>query len=138
MDKDVNQTRVSFGLRALDRYDPDFPAAQVMNYILGGGGFTSRLVNRIRSDEGLAYTVRSRLEGGTYYAGRLARRSSRPRRARPRSRISIGADRGRRASATRWCTTGELETAKNTFIEGFPAPLPDRRRPSPARWRPRS
>ena len=38
-----------------------------MNVILGGGGFTSRLVNRIRSDEGLAYSVRSPFEGGTYY-----------------------------------------------------------------------
>ena len=69
VDKDVNQGRVSIGLRALDRYDPDYYAAVVMNDILGGGGFSSRLVNRIRSDEGLAYSVRSSLEGGgTYYA----------------------------------------------------------------------
>ncbi len=67
VDKEVNQARVSIGLRALDRYDPDFAAARVMNDILGGGGFSSRLVNRIRSDEGLAYSVSSRLEGGTYY-----------------------------------------------------------------------
>ncbi len=71
-DKDVNQTRVSIGLVAVDRYDPDFPAAMVMNYVLGGGGFTSRLVNRIRSDEGLAYSVNSRLEGGFYYPGPVA------------------------------------------------------------------
>lgn len=67
IDKDVNQARVSFGLPALDRYDPDWYAALVMNDILGGGGFSSRLVNRIRSDEGLAYSVRSALGSGTYY-----------------------------------------------------------------------
>ncbi|MEZ4386708.1 MAG: pitrilysin family protein [Candidatus Krumholzibacteriia bacterium] len=67
VDKDVNQARVSFGLVALDRYDPDWYAALVMNDILGGGGFSSRLVNRIRSDEGLAYSVRSSLGSGTYY-----------------------------------------------------------------------
>lgn len=67
VDKDVNQARVSFGLTAPDRYDPDYFAALVMNDILGGGGFTSWLVNRIRSDEGLAYSVRSAFEGGAYY-----------------------------------------------------------------------
>jgi zinc protease len=67
VDKDVNQARVSFGLPALDRYDPDWYAALVMNDILGAGGFSSRLVNRIRSDEGLAYSVRSSLGAGTYY-----------------------------------------------------------------------
>lgn len=69
VDKDVNQARVSFGLPSIDRYDQDWYAAQVMNYVLGGGGFTSRLVNRIRSDEGLAYSVRSSIRGGTYYPG---------------------------------------------------------------------
>jgi len=68
VEKDVNQGRVSIGLMALDRYDPDWAAARILNDILGGGGFTARLVNRIRSDEGLAYSVNSRIEGGTYYA----------------------------------------------------------------------
>lgn len=67
VDKDVNQARVTFGLPAIDRYDPDYHAALIMNDILGGGGFTSWLVNRIRSDEGLAYSVNSRFEGGVYY-----------------------------------------------------------------------
>ncbi len=67
VDKDVNQARVSVGLPGVDRYDRDWYAAIVMNDILGGGGFTSRLVNRIRSDEGLAYSVRSSLSGGAYY-----------------------------------------------------------------------
>ncbi|MEK7331112.1 MAG: insulinase family protein, partial [Candidatus Eisenbacteria bacterium] len=53
VDKAVNQGRVSLGIRGIQRDDPDLYAMRIMNDILGGGGFTSRLVNRIRSDEGL-------------------------------------------------------------------------------------
>jgi zinc protease len=121
-DKDVNQTRVSLGLRALDRYDPDFYAAQVMNYILGGGGFTSRLMNRIRSDEGLAYTVRSSFEGGFYYPDPW-RAFFQTKAISTAFAISIALteiDRIRDSLAT----PGELETAKNALIEGFPARFP--------------
>lgn len=121
-DKDVNQTRVSIGIRALDRYDPDFFAAQVMNYILGGGGFTSRLVNRIRSDEGLAYSVGTRFEGGMYYpdAWRLFYQT--------KARSTAFADDISLTEINRIRETpvsdSELETAKNSFIEGFPSRFP--------------
>ncbi len=122
VDKDVNQTRVSLGLRALDRYDRDFAAAQVMNYVLGGGGFTSRLVNRIRSDEGLAYTVRSSFEGGVYYPDPW--RAFFQTKARSTAfAISIAlTEIGRVRDSL--VTPGELETAKNALIEGFPARFP--------------
>ena len=68
VNKDVNQGRVSIMLPGVMRDDPDYFAAAIMNDILGGGGFTSRLVNRIRSDEGLAYRAGSSLQGGVYYA----------------------------------------------------------------------
>jgi zinc protease len=61
LDKSVNQTRVRLALPGLERDDPRWLAGEVLNTILGGG-FTSRLVQRIRSDEGLAYSVGSRLE----------------------------------------------------------------------------
>jgi zinc protease len=122
VDKDVNQTRVSLGLRALDRYDPDFYAAQVMNYVLGGGGFTSRLVNRIRSDEGLAYSVSSRFEGGTYYPDPW--RAFFQTKARSTAfAISIALTEIARVRDS-LVTSGELETAKASFIEGFPARFP--------------
>ncbi len=122
VDKDVNQTRVSLGLRALDRYDPDFYPAQVMNYVLGGGGFTSRLVNRIRSDEGLAYSVSSRMEGGTYYADPW--RAFFQTKARSTAfAISIALTEMARVRDS-LVTKGELETAKSAFIEGFPARFP--------------
>ncbi len=68
VNKDVNQGRVSILLPGIMRDDPDYFPAAIMNDILGGGGFTSRLVNRIRTDEGLAYHAGSSLPGGTYYA----------------------------------------------------------------------
>jgi zinc protease len=122
VDKDVNQTRVSLGLRALDRYDRDFYTAQVMNYVLGGGGFTSRLVNRIRSDEGLAYSVRSSFEGGTYYADPW--RAFFQTKARSTAfALSIAlTEIGRVRDSL--VTPGELETAKSALIEGFPARFP--------------
>jgi zinc protease len=67
VNKDVNQGRVSILLPGMMRDDPDYFPAAIMNDILGGGGFTSRLVNRIRSDEGLAYHAGSSLPGGVYY-----------------------------------------------------------------------
>jgi zinc protease len=67
VNKDVNQGRVSILLPGIMRDDPDYFPAAIMNDILGGGGFTSRLVNRIRSDEGLAYHAGSAVPGGVYY-----------------------------------------------------------------------
>ena len=51
--QDVPQSKVLFGQKGLERDDPDFYAAHVANYILGGGGFTSRLTSEIREKRGL-------------------------------------------------------------------------------------
>lgn len=67
VDKEVNQGRVSMMLPGLKRDDPDYFAVIIMNDILGGGGFTSRILNRVRSDEGLAYSAFSAFPGGVYY-----------------------------------------------------------------------
>jgi zinc protease len=67
VDKDVNQGRVSMMLPGIKRNDPDYFAVIIMNDILGGGGFTSRILNRVRSDEGLAYSAYSMFPGGVYY-----------------------------------------------------------------------
>jgi len=64
---DVNQGRVAIMLPGIKRDDPDYFAVTVMNDILGGGGFTSRIMNRVRSDEGLAYSAYSTFPGGVYY-----------------------------------------------------------------------
>jgi zinc protease len=57
----VPQSVVTFGHGGLDRQDPDYYAAYVANYILGGGGFQSRLMQEIREKRGLAYGAYSYL-----------------------------------------------------------------------------
>lgn len=55
IDLDVPQSVVHFGLDGLARSDPDFVPAYVMNEILGGGGFSSRLMIEVREKRGLSY-----------------------------------------------------------------------------------
>jgi predicted Zn-dependent peptidase len=57
--KDINQANIRIGELGIKRDNPDRYAIGLMNYILGGGSFTSRLTSRVRSDEGLAYHVSS-------------------------------------------------------------------------------
>ncbi len=59
--KPIPQSIVVFGQRGIKRDDKDYYAAYVMNYILGGGGFSSRLTEEIREKRGLAYSVYSYL-----------------------------------------------------------------------------
>ena len=57
--KDVTQVFIRFGLPGLKRHDARDIPLQVANYVLGGSGFTSRLMREIRSNRGLAYFVDS-------------------------------------------------------------------------------
>lgn len=57
----IPQSVVIFGHGGIDRHDPDYYAAHVGNYILGGGGFSSRLTEEVREKRGLAYSVYSYL-----------------------------------------------------------------------------
>ncbi|WP_068119403.1 M16 family metallopeptidase [Tropicimonas marinistellae] len=54
---DTPQSVVSFGQRGLTRHDPDFFPAYVMTHILGGGGFSSRLMGEVREKRGLTYGI---------------------------------------------------------------------------------
>lgn len=67
--EDVNQSRIRVGHIGVKRDIPDQYALQVMNDILGGGGFTSRITRRVRSDEGLAYNTGSSFERPVLYPG---------------------------------------------------------------------
>lgn len=60
IERPVPQSVVLFGKAGLRRRDPDFYAAFVMNHILGGGSFSSRLYQEVREKKGLAYSI------GTY------------------------------------------------------------------------
>ena len=61
IERDVPQSVVAFGHGGVKRDDPDFYAAYVANYVLGGGGFSSRLYEEVREKRGLAYSVYSYL-----------------------------------------------------------------------------
>ncbi|MDR4509656.1 MAG: insulinase family protein [Candidatus Brocadiaceae bacterium] len=55
--KDINQANVIMGHLGISRTNPDYFAVEIMNFILGGGGFSARITSRIRSEEGLAYSA---------------------------------------------------------------------------------
>jgi zinc protease len=64
VDKDITQANIILGNLGIARHNPDFYAFQVMNYLLGGGGFVSRLMDDIRVNRGLAYSVYSSFDPG--------------------------------------------------------------------------
>ena len=72
VEKDVPQSVITFSQPGLARDDPEYYTAYVMNYILGGGGFSSRLYEEVREKRGLAYSVYSYLnplDAGALIAG---------------------------------------------------------------------
>ncbi len=73
IDKDLTQTNIILGHLGITRGNPDYYAVTVMNYILGGGGFASRLMDDIRDNKGLSYDVHSFFSankyGGSFQAG---------------------------------------------------------------------
>ncbi len=70
IDRDLTQANIILGHIGVKREDPDYYAISVMNYILGGGGFASRLMQNIREEKGLAYDVHSYFAPAKY-AGRF-------------------------------------------------------------------
>jgi len=61
IEQDIPQSIVVFGGAGIKRDDPDYYAAYILNYIVGGGGFESRLTKEIREKRGLVYSVYSYL-----------------------------------------------------------------------------
>lgn len=69
LSKKVPQTTVLLGQRGITKDHPDLYALRVMNFILGGGGFNSRLMREVRSNRGLAYSVYSSFQVGRRLPG---------------------------------------------------------------------
>ena len=59
IDKPISQASIIIGHRGIERANPDYEVVSVMSYILGSGGFSSRMMESIRSRAGLAYSVGS-------------------------------------------------------------------------------
>jgi len=118
VDKDVNQGRVAMLLPGIMRENPDYFPIIIMNDILGGGGFTSRIVNRVRSDEGLAYSAGSSFPGGVYFP--YAFRASFQSKSRTVAyAASIIIEEMKRIMAEP-VTDEELESAKRGYVERIP------------------
>ncbi len=113
----IPQSVVTFGLPGIERSDPDFYAAYVMNHILGGGGFTSRLYDEVRVKRGLVYSVYTYLrplDNAALYLGGAATSNDRVAETIEviRREIAKFAEAG--------ATEAELDGAKRNLIGGFP------------------
>lgn len=116
--KDIPQGRVQIGHRGVERYDPDAIAIDVMNDILGGGGFTSRIMKTVRNDEGLAYGARTRFADDVWFPGEFVAsfQSKSPTVALGIKLILKEMEKMRSEPVTE----KELETSQKSFIETFP------------------
>lgn len=115
---DVNQGRVTLGHLGITRDNPDEIAVDMMNEILGGGSFTSRVMTRVRSDEGLAYEAGTQFSPGTYYEGTFSAsfQSKSESVARAAAIVLDEVERIRKDKVS----AEELETVRNYAVEVFP------------------
>jgi zinc protease len=115
--KAINQGYISIGHLGLEDGNPDYFAVQVMNFILGGGSFSSRITTKVRSNEGLSYNQGSRFTyrwgfPGTF-SGYVQTKSATVGYAI--SLILNELDRIRKEPVT----DAEMETAVNYYLESF-------------------
>ncbi|EEX09290.1 peptidase, M16 family [Ruegeria lacuscaerulensis ITI-1157] len=114
---DTPQSVALFGQKGIDRDDPDFFAAYILNHILGGGGFESRLMQEVREKRGLTYGVGTYLvpkDLASVYLGSVSSANDRIAQA-----ITVIRDEWRRA-ATEGVTQKELDDAKTYLTGAYP------------------
>ncbi len=117
IDLAVPQSAAVFGHAGLARDDPDFISAYVMNYVLGGGGFASRLMTEVREKRGLAYGVYAYLsvrDETALYLGSVQTANERM----AESLEVIKAEWARMAA--KGITAGELDRARRYLTGAFP------------------
>jgi len=114
---EVPQSSIVFGQRGIKRDDPDYYAAYLLNHILGGGGFTSRLYNEVREKRGLAYSVYSSVVPMEHAGVVLG--SSGTRNDRAGETVDIIREQWKRMAAD-GPTADELADAKKFLTGSFP------------------
>lgn len=117
IDFDTPQSVALWAHAGLDRHDPDFLAAYVMNHILGGGGFGSRLTEEVREKRGLTYGVYSyiaALDHSNFMGGGVASANEKIAEAVQ----VVQAEWARAASGD--FTAQELEDAKKYLTGSYP------------------
>jgi zinc protease len=114
---DSAQAHVLMGQPGIQRNDPDFFALTVGNYILGGGGFVSRLTEEVREKRGLSYSVYSGFSPGRHAGAFTIGLQTRPDQASQAVEVA-------RQVLTKFVAEGpseaELKAAKDNLIGGFP------------------
>jgi zinc protease len=122
---DSAQAHVLVGQPGFKRNDPDFFALTVGNYILGGGGFVSRLTNEVREKRGLSYSVYSYFAPGLHAGAFAIGLQTRPDQAEQALQVS-------REVLARFVADGptqaELQAAKDNMIGGFALRLDSNRK----------
>lgn len=115
VERENPQTAAVFGLPGLSRDDPDFMAAYVLNYVLGGGSFSSRLMDEVREKRGLVYSISTDLDpffiGGGDLGGSFGTKNETAGQALDLTRTEI------QNLAAKGITPAELADAK-TYLTG--------------------
>ena len=122
---DAAQAQVLMGQRGMARSDPDFLALTVGNHILGGGGFTSRLMQELREKRGLTYGVYSYFSPGRHAGAFTASVQTRPDQAREAVELLR---RELRRFVIEGPTEQELAEAKTALVNGFTLRLDSNRK----------
>ncbi len=116
----AEQVQIRMGHPSFPRNFPYYEEAVLMNYILGGGGFSSRLMERIRAREGLTYSIRSSfspmLRAGLFSISTFTRPENTARA------IEAIVDEVRRI-VREGVSEEEVEKAKSYYIGHFPLSL---------------
>jgi zinc protease len=120
INRDISQANIIIGNEGISRGNPDFYAVSVMNYILGGGGFASRLLQEIRNKRGLAYSVFSYFDSGKYPGSFQIVLQTKNRSAREAISLAIGQMKLIRKEPV---SERELDGAKKYLIGSFPLRL---------------
>ena len=113
---DLPQTSLLLAYPGIERTDPQFFAAYLMNHILGGGSFTSRLFNEVREKRGLAYGVDSSIVNNEHSSALVVNTATRSDRSAEtlaiiRAEVKRMADEG--------VTEEELDAAKKYLIGSY-------------------
>ncbi|MBK5206254.1 MAG: insulinase family protein [Polaromonas sp.] len=113
---DAAQAHVLIGQPGFKRADPDYFALTVGNYILGGGGFVSRLTNEVREKRGLTYGVSSHFSPGLHAGSFTVGLQTRPDQAAQAVELvrQVVSD-----FVTKGPSEAELQAAKDNLIGGF-------------------
>lgn len=117
INKQLTQANIVLGHAGVPRTHPDYYAIQVMNYILGGGGFSARLMNSIRNERGFAYSVYSQFEPQKYTGSFQVVMQTKNESAAEAIKLAVAEIRQMREQGV---TDAELNEAKDYLIGSFP------------------